>query len=67
LVLYITAIPEDTEGDLFASVERYEDGRIVGVTGVVTADTEAAPEIDPGASAYTLPEGLLQGTTEVTC
>jgi hypothetical protein len=68
LVLYITEIPEDTEGALYASVERYEDnGRIIGVTGVVDADMSAAPGIDPEANGYTLPEGLVEGTTEVTC
>jgi hypothetical protein len=68
LLLYITEIPEDSEGDLFASIERYEEnGRIVGVTGVVEADMSAAPEIDPEADQFTLPEGLIEGTTEVTC
>jgi hypothetical protein len=68
LVLYITEIPEDTEGDLFATVERYaENGTIVGVTGVVEADMSKAPEIDPEADGYTLPDGLLEGTTEVSC
>ena len=68
LVLYITEIPEATEGDLFASVERYEEnGRIVGVTGVVAADMSAAPQIDPAAAGYTIPQGLIEGTTEVTC
>jgi hypothetical protein len=67
LVLYITEIPEDTEGDLFASVERYEEnGTIVGATGVVEANMAKAPEI-PAASGYALPEGLVEGTTEVTC
>lgn len=68
LLLYITEIPEDTEGDLFASVERYQrNGKIIGVTGVVAADMSAAPEIDPEADAYTLPQGLIEGTTAVTC
>jgi hypothetical protein len=68
LLLYITEIPEDTKGDLFASLERYErNGKIIGVTGVVAADISAAPEIDPEADAYTLPQGLIEGTTEVTC
>jgi hypothetical protein len=68
LVLYVTEIPEDTKGDLFASVEQYErNGQIIGVTGVVEADRSAAPEIDPEAGSYTLPEGLVEGTTEVTC
>ena len=68
LVMYITEIPEDTEGQLYASVERYQkNGRIIGVTGVVEADMSAAPEIDTEAGGYTLPEGLLEGTTEVTC
>jgi hypothetical protein len=68
LVMYITEIPEDTEGQLYASVERYQkNGRIIGVTGVVDADMSAAPEIDPEAAGYTLPQGLLEGTTEVTC
>jgi hypothetical protein len=68
LVLYITEIPEDTEGDLFASVERYEEnGTIVGATGVVEADMSAAPEIDPEADGYTLPEGLAGETREITC
>jgi hypothetical protein len=68
LVLYITEIPENTKGDLFASVERYENkGQIVGVTGVVDADMSKAPEIDPEADGYTVPQGLVEGTTEVTC
>ena len=68
LVLYITEIPDDTEGQLFASVERYEEnGTIVGATGVVAADMEAAPEIDPGAGEYIIPDGLIEGTTEVSC
>jgi hypothetical protein len=68
LVLYITAIPDDTKGDLFASLELYASkGRIVGVTGVVAADRSAAPEIDPQASAYSLPKGLVAGMAEVTC
>jgi hypothetical protein len=68
LLLYITEIPEETGGDLFASLERYErSGKIVGVTGVVAADMSAAPEIDPEADVYTLPQGLIEGTTEVTC
>jgi hypothetical protein len=68
LVFYITEIPEDTKGDLFASVEQYERrGQIVGVTGVVTADRSAAPEIDPEADGYALPKGLIEGMTEVTC
>ena len=68
LLLYITEIPENTEGDLFASLELYqEDGTIIGVTGVVEADMSAAPEIDPEADAYTLPKDLVPGTTEVTC
>jgi hypothetical protein len=68
LLLYITAIPEDTEGDLFASVERYaRSGKIIGVTGVVAADMSAAPEIDPEADGYTLQEGMIEGTTEVSC
>lgn len=68
LVLYITEIPEDTEGDLFASVERYaKRGRIVGVTGVVAADPSAAPSIDPEANTLVLPEGMVEGTTEINC
>jgi hypothetical protein len=68
LLLYITAIPEKTEGDLFASVERYaRSGKIIGVTGVVAADMSAAPEIDPEADRYALQEGMIEGTTEVTC
>jgi hypothetical protein len=68
LVLYITEIPEDTEGDLFASVERYaKRGRIVGVTGVVAADSSEAPSIDPEADTLVLPEGMIEGTTEIAC
>lgn len=68
LVLYITDIPDETSGDLFASVERHAaNGRIIGVTGVVAADISAAPEIDPEADSYTLPGGLIEGATEVTC
>jgi hypothetical protein len=68
LLLYISEIPENTEGDLFASLEVYqEDGTIIGVTGVAEADMSAAPEIDPEADAYTLPKDLVPGTTEVTC
>jgi hypothetical protein len=68
LVLYITEIPEDVKGDLFATIERYEgESRIVGVTGVVNANMSKAPEIDPEAEKFTLPKGLVEGTTEVTC
>jgi hypothetical protein len=68
LVLYITEIPEDTEGDLFASVERYaQRGRIVGVTSVVATDSSAAPKIDPEADTFVLPEGMIEGTTEIAC
>jgi hypothetical protein len=68
LVLYITEIPEDTEGDLFASVERYaKKGRIVGITGVVAADSSAAPEIDAEADTFILPKGMVEGTTEIAC
>jgi hypothetical protein len=68
LLLYITEIPEDAEGDLYGSIEKYEEnGAIVGATGVVAADMSAAPEIDPEADDYTLPGGFLEGTTEVSC
>ena len=68
LVFYITEIPEDTKGALFASVERYkEKGEIVGVSGIVYADVSKAPRIDPEADRYTLPQGLVEGITEVTC
>jgi hypothetical protein len=68
LVFYVTEIPEETKGQLFASVEQYErKGQIVGVTGVVDADVSKAPRIDPEADRYTLPQGLVEGTTEVTC
>jgi hypothetical protein len=68
LLFYITEIPDDTEGDLFASVERYAaNGTIIGVIGVVNADKSKAPEIDVEAEGYALPEGLIEGTTQVTC
>jgi hypothetical protein len=68
LVLYVTEIPDDAEGDLFASIERYADGgKIVGVTGVIGADPSAAPQVDADAGAYSLPAGMLEGATEVTC
>jgi hypothetical protein len=67
LVLYITEIPDDAEGQLFASVEEYAKNTIIGITGVVAADSSAAPEIDLEAKGYTLPQGLVEGTTEVTC
>jgi hypothetical protein len=66
LVLYISEIPLDAEGTLFASVERYqEDGAIVGLTGSVAADADAAPPIDAEAGGYELPPEL--GGATVTC
>jgi hypothetical protein len=68
LVFYITEIPEDTKGALVASVERYEEkAEIVGVSGIVYADVSKAARIDPEADRYTLPQGLVEGITEVTC
>lgn len=67
LVFYITEIPESAKGTLFASVELYEGRNVTGVTGVIDADRSAAPEIDARAESYKLPQGLLQGETEVTC
>lgn len=66
LVLYVSKIPVDAEGTLFASIERYQpDGAIVGLTGSVAADAGAAPEIDVDAGGYELPPGL--GGATVTC
>ena len=46
-VLYLTAIPGETEGTLFGSVEQFRaDSSIIGLTSQVAADSAAATEID---------------------
>lgn len=68
LLLYVTAIPVDGEGNLWSTIEQLEDdGGLSGVTGNVPADASKAPEIDLEAGGYTLPDGLVPGVTEVTC
>jgi hypothetical protein len=46
-LLYVTAIPDDADGALYGTLEEYRaDGTIIGMTSHVTADPEAAPDID---------------------
>jgi len=46
-VLYLTAIPVETEGTLFGSLEKFrDDTTIIGLTSDVAADAAAAPDVD---------------------
>ena len=46
-VLYLTAIPVETEGTLYGTIERFrEDDTIIGLTSKVEADSVAAPVVD---------------------
>lgn len=56
-VLYWTAIPVDTEGTLYGTIEVFRvDGSIIGLTSQVVADSAAAPEVD--LSSCEIPEGI---------
>lgn len=68
LVLYRTIIPvEGSTGNLYGSIERAVEGGFVGATSMVAIDSGTIGELDFTADAYTVPEGWLDGTTEVTC
>lgn len=55
-VLYLTAIPVETEGTLFGSVEQFRaDSSIIGLTSQVAADSAAAPEV--ALSSCEIPAG----------
>ena len=55
-VLYLTAIPVETEGTLFGTIERFrEDSSIIGLTSQTVADSAAAPEVD--LSSCDIPAG----------
>ena len=68
LVFYLTEIPTTAEGTLFGTVERYDDGVIVGLTSTARTNISATPDFDPDVAAYSLPPGILPDVdTEVTC
>ena len=68
LAFYLTEIPTTAEGTLYGTVERYDDGVIVGLTSTAQTNLAATPELDPDVAAYSLPPGVLpSGSTEVTC
>ncbi len=68
VVLYETAIPNDSEGTLWGSLEwRGADGAIVGMTSQ-SVNTPGTPEIDYAADAYDLSAMFtIDGSTEITC
>jgi hypothetical protein len=68
LLMYDTDIPAENAGALYASVETAEGNVIHGVTSVISSSDGQIPDIELGASGYTIPAGILpDGTTEVTC
>ena len=73
LVLYRTIIPLEGDGgtpsagNLYGSVERAVEGGYVGATSAVAIGSGTIGELDFTADAYTVPDGWLDGTTEVTC
>ena len=68
LVLYRTIIPvEGSTGTLYGSIEKADGGTIIGATSRAPIDSGELTELDPTADAYTVPDGWLDGTTEVTC
>ena len=55
-VLYLTAIPVETEGTLYGTIEQFRsDSSIIGLTSQVVADSAAAPEVD--LSSCDIPAG----------
>ena len=68
VILYQSAIPNDTVGDLYASLEwRLEDGNISGLTGV-SVNQPGTPVIDFNARVFTIsPMFTSDGATEITC
>ncbi len=68
LVLYRTIIPvEGSTGTLYGSIEKADAGTIIGATSRASIDSGTISELDFTADAYTVPDGWLEGTTEVTC
>jgi hypothetical protein len=72
LVIYRTLIPVSadgapTAGDLYGSIEKAVDGGFAGASGPATI-ADGMVELDPTASAYTVPEGwMADGSTSITC
>jgi hypothetical protein len=64
VAFYLTRIPVDEPGSLWASFQTTKDGASVGLTGAVKPGG-TPPEIDPDASGYKLPEGF--GKDQVSC
>ena len=55
-LLYLTAIPVETEGTLYGTIEQFRsDSSIIGLTSQVVADSAAAPEVD--LSSCDIPAG----------
>jgi hypothetical protein len=61
VLIYDTLIPMDAQGTLYGSVGVPVEGGSYGVLGTVEADPASAPPLEPGAEAYSTPDG------EVTC
>ena len=68
VILYQSAIPNNTVGDLYASLEwRLEDGSISGLTGV-SVNQPDTPEIDFEARVFDIsPMFTSDGASEITC
>lgn len=45
-LVYVTEIPADSTGTLYASIERYEGKSITGVTGPISISAGEAPEVE---------------------
>ncbi len=68
LVLYRTIIPVDgSTGNLYGSIEKADGDTVIGATSAAAIDSGTIGELDFTADAYTVPDGWLDGTTEVTC
>ena len=46
LLVYVSEIPVEKQGTLYASIERYEGDTITGVTGSAATDAGEVPEVD---------------------
>ena len=68
VILYQSAIPNNTVGDLYASLEwSLEDGSISGMTGV-SVNQPDTPEIDFAARVFDIsPMFTSDGASEITC
>lgn len=67
LLYYVTEIPIDVAGTLYATIEVNDGSGFVGQTSQVTADGSAAPEFEPFQAAYTLPPSAVDDGGVVLC